>query len=151
MKRIFYLLLLLPLALVSCKDDDDMPNVDFKVEISGGKYINGAIYVIKGDTLSIVNIEIMSHDKKVAMGEVSYFWDGQFLFTNPFPPYKIKIPTDKMVLSEHRLHFNCPVYVEDYPILTAYFDYKVMLVEHSDSIPNQPSQPITNGYSVVRD
>lgn len=150
MKKLFYLLFL-PLALLSCKDDDEIPNVDFKVEISGGKFVNDKIYVMKGDTLIIENVEIVSHDKNAAMGEVSYFLDGQFLFTNPFSPYKIKIPTDKLVLSEHRLHFNCPVYVEDYPILTAYFDYKVLLMEHSDSIPNQPSLPITSGYSIVRD
>ena len=151
MKRIFYLLFVLPLLLVSCKDDDDMPNVDFKVEISGGKFVNNTIYVVKGDTLKVEKIEIVSHDKKAAMGEVSYFWDGRFLFTNPIPPYKISISTDKMVLAEHRFHFNCPVYVEDYPILTSYFDYKVKLVEIPDSIPNQPSRPITSGYSVVRD
>ena len=97
MKRIFYLLFVLPLLLVSCKDDDDMPNVDFKVEISGGKFVNNTIYVVKGDTLKVEKIEIVSHDKKVAMGEVSYFWDGRFLFTNPIPPYKISIATDKMV------------------------------------------------------
>ena len=151
MKRVFYFLLVLPLMLVSCKDDNEMPNVDFKVDISGGKFVNNTIYVVKGDTLTIESVEIVSHDRNAAIGEVSYYWDGQFLFTNPFPPYKINIATDKMTLDFHRLHFNCPVYIEDYPILTAYFDYKVKLVELPDSIPNQPSQPITTGYSVVRD
>ena len=151
MKKLIYFLLVLPLMLVSCKDDNDMPNVDFKVDISGGKYVKGKIYVVKGDTLTIESVEIVSHDRNAAMGAVSYFWDGQFLFKNPVPPYKINIATDKMALSEHLLQFNCPVYVEDYPILTAFFDYNVKLVELPDSIPNQPTQPIVSGYSVVRD
>ena len=95
-------------------------------------------------------MEIISHDKNAAMGAVSYFWDGRFILTNPYVPYKIFFPTAGMVLSEHRLHFNCPVYVEDYPIMTAYFDYRVKLVESPDSIPNKPTQPIASGYSVVR-
>lgn len=150
MKKLLYLMLVLPLIMVSC-DDDEKPNVDFKIEIYGGKFINKTIYVVKGDTLCVENIEIISHDKNAAMGPVSYFWDGRFILTNPFVPYKICIPTAGMVLSEHRLHFNCPVYAEDYPIMTAYFDYKVRLVETLDSIPNQPSQPIISGYSVVSD
>ena len=151
MKRLLYFIVLLPFIFVSCKNDDEIPNVDFKVEISGGKYVNDKIYVVKGDTLTLEKVEIVSHDKNATIGEVSYFWDGQFIFTNPFPPYKISISTNKMALDVHRLHFNCPVYAEDYPILTAYFDYKVELVEIQDSIPNQPSQPIINGYSIVRD
>ena len=151
MKKLLFLLIVLPFMLVSCDDDEEMPNVDFKVEISGGKFIDKTIYVVKGDTLWIENVEIISHDKNAAMGAVSYFWDGRFILTNPYVPYKIFFPTAGMVLSEHRLHFNCQVYVEDYPIMTAYFDYRVKLVESPDSIPNKPTQPIVSGYSVVRD
>lgn len=150
MKKIFYLLLVLPLIMVSCKDDDELPDVKFNVEISGGKNVNGVIYVVKGDTLTVEKVEIASHNSKgAAMGEVSYFWDGMFLLTNPFPPYKINIATDEMILPNHILEFNCPLYVEDSPILTAYFRYPVKLVDVPDSIPQEPAQPIISGFNVT--
>ena len=140
----------MPFFLVSCDDDNELPDVKFKVDISGGKNINGVIYVVKGDTLTVENVSIASHNTKgAAMGEVSYFWDGHFLLTNPFPPYKINIATDKMVTQNHILEFNCPLYVVDSPILTAYFRYPIKLVEAPDSIPNEPIQPITSGFNIV--
>ena len=149
MKKIFYLLLILPLMMVSCKDDE-MPNVKFNVEFSGGKNVNGVIYVVKGDTLNVENVEIASHDSKgAAMGAVSYFWDGLFLLTNPFSPYKIKIPTDDMVLPNHILEFNCPLYVDDSPILTAYFRYPVKLVSTPDSIPPVQDETITQNIKIT--
>lgn len=151
MKRLFYLLFILPLILVSCDDDNELPDVKFNVEISGGKNVNGIIYVVKGDTLTVEKVEILSHNTKgAAMGEVSYFWDGLFLLTNPFPPYKINIATDRMLIDKHILEFNCPLYVVDSPILTAYFRYPVKLVEAPDSIPTLPNQPITSGFNITR-
>ena len=85
-------------------------------------------------------------DRNAAMGAVSFFWDGQFLYTKQLPPYRIQIFTEKMILPTHILEFNCPLYVEDSPILTAYFRYPVKLVNSVDSIPNTPSQPITSGF-----
>lgn len=150
MKRLLFLLLALPLLMTSCKDDDDMPNVDFNVDITGGVNVGGVIYVVKGDTLKINSVEIVSHDdKNAAIGAVSYFWDGNFLLTNPIPPYGIKITTGQMAINKHHLHFNCPVYVVDYPILTAYFDYQVRLVDVPDSIPEGPTQPITASFTLT--
>lgn len=149
MKKIFYLLLILPLMMMSCKEDE-MPNVKFNVEFSGGVKVNGTIYVVKGDTLSVENVEIASHgDKNAAMGEVSYFLDGLFLITKFFPPYKINIPTNDMRINNHVLEFNCPLYVEDSPILTAYFRYPVKLVSNPDSIPQDSDEPVTLNYKIV--
>lgn len=151
MKKVLFLLLVLPLVLASCKDDDEMPNVKFNIDISGGKNINGIIYVVKGDTLQINDIYVVSQDdRNVAMGEVSYFWDGLFLITKQFPPYKISIPTADMKINNHIFEFNCPLYVEESPILTAYFRYPVKLVSSVDSIPNSATQPITTGFNIVR-
>lgn len=147
MKKLLFLLIVLPFVLVSCDDDNEMPNVDFKVEISGGKNVDGVIYVLKGDTLTINDIFVESKDdRNAAMGAVSFFWDGQFLYTKQLPPYRIQIFTEKMILPNHIFEFNCPLYVEDSPILTAYFRYPVKLVNSVDSIPNTPSQPITSGF-----
>ena len=150
MKKLLFLLIVLPFVLVSCDDDNEMPNVDFKVEISGGKNVDGVIYVLKGDTLTINDIFVESKDdRNAAMGAVSFFWDGQFLYTKQLPPYRIQIFTEKMILPNHILEFNCPLYVEDSPILTAYFRYPVKLVDVPDSSPQEPAQPIISGFNVT--
>ena len=47
MKRLFYLFVCaLPLFFVaSCDDEKDLPNVDFAIQISGGQFVDGEIYV----------------------------------------------------------------------------------------------------------
>ena len=148
MKKLLVLFFVLPLIMTSCKNEET-PDVSFKIEIAGGKNINDTIYVVKGDTLTIKDIYVKSNDgRKVAMGAVSYSWDGLPLQTVQFPPYKISIITENMVLSKHLLEFNCPLYVDQSPILTAYFRYPVKLVSNADSIPTIPEQPISNGITI---
>lgn len=152
MKKILFLVLVLPLLIVSCNDDEnDLPNIDFEVSITGGINIDGVLYVIKGDTLSIDSIDVISLDNKgAAIGAVTYFWDYFPIATNPFVPYGLKIATDRMHIGNHLLQMECPVYVVDYPILTAYFTYPIKLVESVDSIPNLPSLPINPNYKISR-
>lgn len=143
MKTLYYFLFVLPLFLVSCNDDDNLPNVDFEVSISNGLNIEGILYVLKGDTLSVDSIEIVSLDNKGAViGSVTYYWDYYMLISNPFPPYNVNILTDRLNLGNHLLQFECPVYVVDYPLFTAYFSYPIKLVESIDDIPNLPSMPL---------
>ena len=67
MKKILFLVLVLPLLVVSCNDDEnDLPNIDFEVSITGGINIDGVLYVIKGDTLSIDSVDVIYLDNKGA-------------------------------------------------------------------------------------
>ena len=61
MKKFIYLaiaLIALPFALTSCSDDDDLPNVDYTIEIAGGvmDQTDNQIYVVQGDTLTIESL-----------------------------------------------------------------------------------------------
>ena len=55
MKRLFYLFICaLPLMFVSsCDDDNDLPDVDFIIDITDGVYKDGNIYVVAGEDLTI--------------------------------------------------------------------------------------------------
>lgn len=57
MKKLLYLLLLLPLGfMASCSDDKDFPEVDVTTSFSGGTFHNDTIYTVVGDTLRITGI-----------------------------------------------------------------------------------------------
>ena len=55
MKKFLYLLLLLPLGLVSasCDDDNKVPDVGVQATLSGGVVDNNTIYVVQGEPLVI--------------------------------------------------------------------------------------------------
>ena len=61
-KFLFLLLAIMPLALVSCHDENDLPDVDFTVTVTGGTYVDGSIYVVQGENL-VIN-SILVHNKE---------------------------------------------------------------------------------------
>ena len=65
MKKLYYTLLLaLPmLYLASCDDDNNLPDVDVSIQIDGGVGVDGAIYVVQGDTLKIEGINVINNEE----------------------------------------------------------------------------------------
>lgn len=147
MKKILSLLLLaLPLtfALSSCSDEDDMPNVDMSLNISGGTMVDNTIYLVQGDTLVINGINVTNNEagKAAAVTAATYFWDYTRLGTAMLPPYGFKIITTKAVdnlpgtpLGRHLLEIECPLIAVDKEVATAIMAYTVQVVENADDIP----------------
>ncbi|WP_302986877.1 hypothetical protein [uncultured Muribaculum sp.] len=50
MKKLFYLLFALPLLLISCDDDNKLPDIQMNVEISGATKSDGVLYIVQGET-----------------------------------------------------------------------------------------------------
>jgi len=142
MKKILYLLFLLPLGLLaaSCDDDDKVPDVDIQATISGGVVEDNVIYVAKGEPLVIERMTIVSNEgKDAAIGVVNYRIDGLEAGQSHLAPYRFEVFTDNLPVGNHILTADMPVYVVDYPICFGVFSFDFKVVEDASSLPGDPA------------
>lgn len=87
MKKLFYLLFLLPLAfLASCSSDDDFPQVDLKFTLDG-VYQNestGAFYAVAGDEVNLGGVTATSLTNQAATVTNPVFYVNGYPI-RPFP------------------------------------------------------------------
>lgn len=141
MKKLLYLLLLLPMALVtaSCDDDNKVPDVSINTSIEGGVYKDGVIYVVQGTPL-VLEVSLDNHtDKEGQLGVITFYWDHYLAGQAVTVPYTIEIPTATQPVGNHLLQAEMPVYVVDYPLCVGYFDYVVKIVPSADDLPAPPA------------
>ena len=140
MKKLYYTLLLaLPmLYLASCDDDNNLPDVDVSIQIDGGVGVDGAIYVVQGDTLKIEGINVINNEegKEAVITSATYSWDYLLAGVSLTPPYGASFVTDDMAIGQHLLQIECPLYAVDKSPALMYMAYKVAIVETADDIPD---------------
>ena len=137
MKKLFYLMLALPLFMVSCSDDDDMPNVDITATFEGGTQVDGSYYVVQGDTLKVTGMSLINYGKdKATIGGVRYFLDYMPIGTSIVSPYGINIVTDNLPVGNHLLQAEMPVYAVGYSMCTGYMAKKITIVQESADVPD---------------
>ena len=140
MKKVFYLLLLFPLLMVSCDDDhdDDFPKVSISINLSGAKVIDGTIYVVQGDTLSIDSIGVMAvnQNQQVAIVATSYYWDKMYVGTSTIPPFEFSVDTGLLMKGRHLLQMRSSLIAVDYAPVVAIITYPVKIVAEETDIPN---------------
>lgn len=139
MKKLYYLLMALPLLMLSaCDDENDLPDVDVLVNIEGATRVNDILYVVQGDVLDISSITIEDHTKKGAViGSATYYWDYYNLGGTIVQPYGMEIPTSGLPLGNHLLQIEMSIYAVDYPPCIGFVSYKVVIVKSSDDIPTK--------------
>lgn len=141
MKKILMLLMaVLPLALASCSDKNDLPDVDFEVQISGGVYSDGSLYVVQGQTLTIDAINVTNREagKAAAITSAAYYWDGYYLGTNLMPPYGFEIETTaETPLGRHLLEITAPLIAVDKEVATSVLVYDVYVVADATDLPTE--------------
>ena len=80
MKKLIYLLLVLPFAMMisSCSSDKDLPNVEITMSFDNAAVKEGAVYVLADETFSITGITTKAVDsnKQSALVNAKYFWNG---------------------------------------------------------------------------
>lgn len=147
MKKIVYLLaaIIPALAFTACDDHDDIPDVDFNVTISGGKFANNDIYVVQGDTLAIDGVQVVNneHGKAVTIPYVNYYFNYSFIGQNAIEPYgfDIAIP-EELPVGQYALELTAPVFAVDKAPGYAVISYRVNVVSSADDIPDATVQTV---------
>lgn len=122
--------------MVSCSDDDNIPDVDVYASFEGGTQVDGSYYVVKGEPLQVTSINLENYGKDEAtLGGVRYFLDYMPIGTNIIPPYGILIETDNLSVGNHLLQAETPIYAVGYSICTGYIAKKITIVAEAEDIP----------------
>lgn len=131
MKKLFYLFFALPLLLLSCSDDNNLPDFDVQVTFSEGTQVeNGTITVPQGDSFAVESIvPVNSSAKDIAFGAVTYQLDYGINYTTVVSPYAMTFETGNLPVGRHLLRIMFPVYAVDYSPAQAVIDYTLVITE----------------------
>lgn len=147
MKKLFLLMLALPLLMVSCDDDDNLPKVKLNIEVSGGVSSDGYIYVLQGDALSFNSITVDSEESTsgVQISGADYYLDYRPVWSTLVPPYAFTLQTGTLPTGNHIVEIQCPVLAVGYSPAIAYVTYRLKIVDSLDDIPDNAGDPTTAG------
>ncbi len=152
MKKLLYLLVALPMIMLSaCHDDDDLPNVDLDIQFSGVTVKDDVIYVVQGEPITIESVSLINNtDKKGTLGVVSYYWDYIRVGSQVVAPYTATFETTGDPVGNHILSLDCGIYVEDYPVCFGAAQFKIKIVESEDDLPDDGQQnPTITNYAKI--
>lgn len=152
MKKLLSFFLALPLLafMAACNDDDDTPQVEISFTYSGAVVSDGAVYVVKPDTLVVESVNVVpvrQGHKATCTGPVNYWLNGYPLATSFIAPYGVRIPTDGLDVGAYKLSANMGIAEEGYALATALVSVQINVVADSTDIP-QPATGLTNEMPV---
>ena len=154
MKKFIYLLLLLvpTFTMVSCSDEDDLPNVKFEITFANAVEHDGTVYVVQGDTAEVKSITVTNNGagKAAFITDAVYYWNGYCIGASFRNPFGLKLGTSsKTPIGKHILDITCALFAVDKSPATALVRYPVYVVASADDIPDQ-AQPTTKFSPSIR-
>ncbi len=155
MKKLFYLLFLLPLAfLASCNSDDDFPQVKLTLTASNVYQADadGTFYYVESEETPIVvdglSAQTLLDGKNATVANVFYSINGLPLFGTEEEPTKPVIPANYLREGTNYIHINATVLQVDKSIAQCVLDIPVIAVESVDDLPSTIDQTSMGTYSV---
>lgn len=139
MKKLFYLLFVLPLAFfASCNDDDDLAQVDFEVTLSGVTQVNDNFYTVAGNTVNIDGVSVKSlTDKAATVTGVRYYLDGFPIWASVEEGnFSFAFTTEGMEAGSHNLAITATVLQVDKSITSAALNIPIVVVENAEDLPS---------------
>ena len=152
MKKLLYLLLLLPLAfMASCSDDDDTPNVQITVTFENAAMgSDNVMYAVqeKDYPFKVQSITVKPLSGKAAgLSMVGYSLDYEPLGVAAVEPFGVNLGS--LPLGNHLLMMNFSILQVDKSIFQSQLQFYFKVVEKASDIPGQPELgTVTSSFSL---
>ncbi|MDE5848981.1 MAG: hypothetical protein K2H38_02460 [Muribaculaceae bacterium] len=143
MKKLLYLLLVLPFAMMisSCSSDKDLPNVDITLTFDNAAVKDGAVYVIQDSVFSMTGITVKAVDTKqqAAIANIRYFWNGIPAPGLTWSPLPMEIDMAQMPQPENGeniLGLRATLLETDKSIAYTALNVPIIAVENEEALPD---------------
>lgn len=144
MKKLIYLLFLLPLCLVAaCSDDNDLPDVDINVTLGNVAVYDNMLYGVMDSIPSVESVTAVSNtDKNAGLADVSYFVVSQ---QQPIPhldgysnvaPFTCRFLPGTFSEGVNSLEMTMLVLQVDKSIATGHLQFFITIVPTVDDLPD---------------
>lgn len=151
MKKLLYLLLLLPLGfLASCSDDDDLPSVKVDVTFDNVVDHDGHLYIVAGEPLTVSSITTEGlGGKEAAISGVNYVLDHIGMGYTMTVPFGGTINAAYLPVGNHLFTLSFNVLQIDKSIAYAQLSNIVTVVASAEDLPDGATPgPVTLSYTL---
>lgn len=138
MRKLLYLFFLLPFSLLmACSDDDnDLPQVDLTLTLSGVTLDNDNFYTVSGDDITMDDLTTSPlNGKPSVLHDITYFFDGVPLVGEPGQPFMGTFSTEGIEPGNHSIGINGYILQEGSPISTFAVSFDLVIVETAEDLP----------------
>ncbi len=137
MKKLLYLLLLLPLGfLASCNDDDDFPSVEITMTIDNAVNVDGHLYIVAGEPFKIASITSEGIGNAATISGVNYYLDRVGIGYSFVAPYTAEIPASYLPVGNHLVAVSFDVLQVDKSLASASISNILTVVETAEDLPD---------------
>lgn len=144
---LFLLPVLATVAMTSCSNDDELPQVKASIDYAGAVEDDGTFYVKLGDDLSITSITVTPEAGygKATLGATAYYWNYAYLATTIEEPFGMTLPTSEMPEGDYVLQIRSTVFQENRSVGLAYFSFPVKIVKDYPENPGSGPRVVPSG------
>ena len=147
MKKLLYLLLLLPFSVLTSCNKEDLAPFDLSLTLGGVTQVNNNFYVVSGDNVTIESLKVDPvGGKNTAVANVMFFIDNAPIFVNPWDAVnEIEFSTANLQPGVHTIGITGNLLQVDQSLQTFAVSYPLVIVEDKEALP--ADAPETGSYT----
>lgn len=139
MKKLLYLLLALPFALLGTSCSNDLPDVNVEMTFSNAAKDGSTIYAVQtAETpLTLDGIKVTATDGKAAtIANIVYGWDGMPAPQLTFSNLPMEISMTNQETGSHTLQMSATVLEVDKSVGYSYMEIPIKVVASAEDLPD---------------
>lgn len=150
MKKLLYLLLLMPFSLlISCNDEKDFSPVDLTLTLSGVTVSDDVFITVTGEEITIDGITAKSIDgKNSALANITFYLNGAPLIGTPGNPFSGTFSTEGFEAGTYYISLTGNLLQEDAPIQIFTAEYPIKIVENQEDLPENTPEIGTYTHTI---